>query len=139
MCHLRLRSRRSRPTRRRASCWTASRRAPSTLPSAKQLKAFRQATAGRLTDAKLATIVETFSREGVVVLDAAMDHDALDQLRLFSDANIVRAATILDGPQLAPRAHPWVLAEIVANPIVEGVAAALLGESCMRWHRNFNV
>jgi len=98
-----------------------------------------EATAGRLTDAKLATIVETFSREGVVVLDAAMDHDALDQLRLFSDANIVRAATILDGPQLAPRAHPWVLAEIVANPIVEGVAAALLGESCLRWHRNFNV
>lgn len=85
--------------------------------------------AGCLTQAKMAHVKEIFSRQGVVVVDAVMSHDALDQLRLVADANIVRAAVDPGGPQLSARAHPWVLPGIIANPIVESVASALLGSA----------
>lgn len=84
---------------------------------------------GCLTEAKMTTVLDTFSRQGVVVLEAVIGHKALDQLRLMADANIVRAAVEPDGLQLSPRAHPWVLPEIIANPIVESVASALLGST----------
>ena len=32
-----------------------------------------------------------------------------------------------EAAQLSPRAHPWVLPEVLANPIIEQVVAALLG------------
>ncbi len=82
--------------------------------------------AGCLSDAKMAHVVETFSRQGVVVVDGMISHDALDQLRRLADENIVRAAVDPDGPQRSARAHPWVLPEIIANPIMESVASALL-------------
>ena len=93
---------------------------------------------GALAPDKLRRLVHRFQTDGYVVLGNAVALDALGQLapRMDSDATQIVAAGgqnrgdfghghIQLGP---PRVAPFVSAQFVANPLIEQVVAAILGE-----------
>lgn len=88
----------------------------------------REVADGRLAASTLAVLRRNFTENGVVVLDGVLPTEALDTLRDIMDANTVRGAVDPDWDGLiVPRHEPWVLPDIVCNPLVEQVAAELLG------------
>ena len=100
-------------------------------------------TAGRLDTAKLQRLQAEFERNGFVTLSNVVpDHAVLAELEDAMD--LAAAVQLLSrdfhtsrtqlGP-LLPRSLQWVRSEISANPVVEHMAAHLLGgEGFIRWH-----
>lgn len=86
--------------------------------------------AGALAPAKLHDLTQQFLRDGFVVVCGVFPHEALDALVPRSDYQAARFVASGKGPHLdngLPRMAPWVLPDIVANPIIEQLATAILG------------
>ena len=102
--------------------------------------------AGQLSAEKLARVVDKYERDGLCVLAGVIDTDVLDALAHRYDFDAAHRYANGDqfkgnqrGPALnpeydgnlhlqlnLPRCHPYVHPEIVANPIIEQVAQAVL-------------
>jgi hypothetical protein len=84
-----------------------------------------------LEPATLDRITSAVHRDGFAVLgEGVLPHEALDALVERSDYQAAQFAAAGVGPHLdngLPRMAPWVSAEILVNPIIEQVAAELLG------------
>jgi hypothetical protein len=96
---------------------------------------------GVLDDAKLAELIRTFRECGFATIGNVVPAHALDALQRRMDYDAAHQAAALKweerGPSSGagghlqmgvPRMAPFVAKEIVANPIIEQLAVALLGE-----------
>ena len=115
-------------------------------------------SASRLSNEKLLQLCAAFDRDGVVVLQDVLPHFVLDHIAPqldFAAAHYVATDKGIErGPQggfprdpLAPglqicsglpRQAPWVHKEIVANPIIEQVVAAVMGGDIFLRYYNCN-
>jgi ectoine hydroxylase-related dioxygenase (phytanoyl-CoA dioxygenase family) len=109
------------------------------MTSPTEVASSAEVSAGALAQAKLARLLHFFERHGYAVLGNAVPAQALAVLAPRMDADAARLAAgggqdrgafgnghLQLGP---PRSAPWVRAEFVANPLIEQVAAAILGPS----------
>ena len=110
--------------------------------------------AGVIEPAKLQFLAEFFQREGYCIVGGLFPLELLDRIepRLDEDAGHQVAARILqdreDGGSFAqgmrhlgnglPRQAPWVFPEVVANPCVEQLVAAMLGGAAFMRYYNGN-
>ena len=108
----------------------------------------REVESGALSPEKLRRFVRRFQKDGYAVLLNAVALDALEKLapRMDSDANQILAVGgqsrgefghghLQLGP---PRVAPFVSAQFVANPLIEQVVAAILGEGAFLSFYNGN-
>jgi hypothetical protein len=115
-----------------------------------------EAAALQIEPSKLAAIAEQFAVDGYAIVTGLFDHTLLDQMsdKLDNDAAHQVAKRVLedreDGSDSSgardmrhlgnglPRHAPWVYPEVVASPLVEQLAAALLGGSAFIRYYNGN-
>eukprot|EP01051_Picozoa_sp_SAG22_P006740 SAG22_NODE_451_length_10354_cov_5.184983_9_plen_187_part_00 len=89
---------------------------------------------------RLARLAAVFAEEGMVIVDGLFPHDVLDRLQAKLDTDaahqwakkaLTESADAANSTRhLAnglPREAPWTVPEVVANPLVEQVVAAVLG------------
>ena len=94
---------------------------------------------GALSPGTLAAVRAEFLASGFVTLDGVMEPEALAALRPWCDLHAAQQLAVklhespeagggLSGAGGFPRSAPWVDSRVVANPLIEHVVSAVLGE-----------